>query len=206
MPRKQRTKIEGSDPNYHSDLPRKPIAEPTPAIKPAPEKAAPAAATPKEAPKPRKQRQPAAKPKPAVAKTQTDARPEPETKPTKPTPQNAATREIHLTAAVKRDHGDLIAKLADKGIDPKVPVRLAGRKAVQLFEPKREFIEKPEADRLPLRDGYQTTKRVDAELIDHLRAENDPYGLSSDTAMLRGQFEPLFWKCLDEVLEELSSK
>ena len=35
MPRKQRTKIEGSDPNYHSDLPRKPIAEATTAIKPA---------------------------------------------------------------------------------------------------------------------------------------------------------------------------
>ena len=181
MPRKQRTKIEGSDPNYHSDLPRKPIAEATPAIKPTPETAAPAAVTsPKEAPKPRKQRQPTAKPKPAVAKPQPDARPEPETKPTKPAPPIVATREIHLAAAVKRDHGHLIAKLADKGIDPKVPVRLAGRKAVQLFEPKREFVEKPEADRLPLRDGYQTTKRVDAELIDHLRAENDPYGLSSE--------------------------
>ena len=201
MPRKQRTKIEGSDPNYHSDLPRKPIAEATPAIKPAPE-----AAQSKDAPKPRNKRQPTAKPQPSVVKTQTEARPKPRTKPAKPAAPASATREIHLTAAVKRDHGELIEKLAAKGIDPKVPVRLAGRKAVQLFEPKREFIEKPEADRLPLRDGYQTTKRVDAELIDHLRAENDPFGLSSDTAMLRGQFEPLFWKCLDEVLEELSSK
>lgn len=206
MPRKQRTKIEGSDPNYHSDLPRKPIAEATPAIRPAPETSDPAAASPKEAPKQRKQRQTAAKPKPTVVKALDDAQPAPKTKTTKPALPNAATREIHLTAAVKRDHGDLIAKLTAKGIDPKVPVRLAGRKAVQLFEPKREFIEKPEADRLPLRDGYQTTKRVDAELIDHLRAENDPFGLSSDTAMLRGQFEPLFWKCLDEVLEELSSR
>ena len=206
MPRKQRTKIEGSDPNYHSDLPRKPIAEATPAIKPAPEPATSAATDTKEAPKPRKQRQPATKPKPTVVKAETEARTAPKSKSAKPAAQNPATREVHLTAAVKRDHGDLIAKLAAKGIDPKVPVRLAGRKAVQLFEPKREFIEKPEADRLPLRDGYQTTKRVDAELINHLRAENDPYGLSSDTAMLRGQFEPLFWKCLDEVLEELSSK
>ena len=194
MPRKQRTKIEGSDPNYHSDLPRKPIAEETPAIKPAPK-----AAVPEHAPPPRKKRQPAAKPKIV-------APPTPEAKPAKATAPNTTTREIHLTAAVKRAHGELIEKLAAKGIDPKVPVRLAGRKAVQLFEPKREFIEKPDADRLPLRDGYQTTKRVDADLIDHLRAENDPYGLSSDTAMLRGQFEPLFWKCLDEVLAELSSK
>ena len=103
-------------------------------------------------------------------------------------------------------HGAAIDNLVAKGIDRKVPIRLAGRKAVQLFDPKREFIEKPEADRLPIRDGYQTTKRVNAELIDHLRTENDPYGLSSDTAMLRGQFEPLFWKCLDEVLQELAQK
>lgn len=201
MPRKQRTKIAGSDPNYHSDLPRKPIAEATPAIKPAP-----VAATPKETPKPRNKRKPAAKPQAPVVKAQTAARPKPETTPAKPSAPKLATREIHLTAAVRRDHGERIEKLAAKGIDPKVPIRLAGRKAVQLFEPKREFIEKPEADRLPLRDGYQTTKRVDVELIDHLRAENDPYGLSSDTAMLRGQFEPLFWKCLDEVLDELASK
>ena len=194
MPRKQRTKIEGSDPNYHSDLPRKPIADATPAIKPAPK-----AAAPEQAPPPRKKRQPAAKP-------EVVAQPTPEAKPAKATAPNTPTREVHLTAAGKRDHGELIAKLEAKGIDPKVPVRLAGRKAVQLFEPKRKFIEKPDADRLPLRDGYQTTKRVDAELIDHLRTENDPYGLSSDTAMLRGQFEPLFWKCLDEVLAELSSK
>lgn len=201
MPRKQRTKIEGSDPKYHSDLPRKPIGEATPAIKQTPE-----ASPPKEAAKPRNKRQPAAQPQAPVAEARTVSRPKPEAKPAKAAAQSSPTREIHLTAAVKRDHGELIEKLAAKGIDPKVPVRLAGRKAVQLFEPKREFIEKPEADRLPLREGYQTTKRVDAELIDHLRSENDPYGLSSDTAMLRGQFEPLFWKCLDEVLEELSSK
>lgn len=201
MPRKQRTKIEGSDPNYHSDLPRKPIAEATPAIKPASE-----AVPPKEAPKSRSKPQPAPQPRASVAKAPAVERPKVEAKPTRPPAPSSATREIHLTAAVKREHGDVIEKLAAKGIDPKVPVRLAGRKAVQLFEPKREFIEKPEADRLPLREGYQTTKRVDAELIDHLRSENDPYGLSSDTAMLRGQFEPLFWKCLDEVLAELSSK
>lgn len=194
MVRKQRTKIAGTDPNYHSELPRRPITTETPAPKPASQPTASEAAAP---PRPRRETPPKPKPsqKPAKPKTEAPVQAQP-----------APTREIHLTAAIKREHSVLIEKLAAKGIDRKVPVKLAGRKAVQLFKPKREFIEKADADRMPLREGYQTTKRVDSELIDHLRTENDPFGLSSDTAMLRGQFEPLFWKCLDEVLKELSSK
>ncbi|MEL8054578.1 MAG: hypothetical protein AAGK66_00350 [Pseudomonadota bacterium] len=201
MPRKQRTAIKGSDPKYHSNLPRK-SDQPTPE--------ATAAATPPERPKPTPIESAKPKQKPAAEKPSTPkvapahkARPKPTPK---PTATNGETREVHLTAAITRKQGAAIDALAAKGIDRKVPVRLAGRKAVQLFEPKREFIEKPEADRLPIRDGYQTTKRINVDLIDHLRTENDPYGLSSDTAMLRGQFEPLFWKCLDDVLQELSQK
>ncbi len=199
MPRKQRTVIKNADPQYHSNLPRKseqPVQEPD-----APE-------APKTQTKPIVDERPAKRPQPAKQAARTAA-PKEETQPVpKPaTPKTRdATREVHLTAAITRKHGAAIEKLVAKGIDRKVPIRLAGRKAVQLFEPKRKFIEKPEADRLPIRDGYQTTKRINVDLIDHLRTENDPYGLSSDTAMLRGQFEPLFWKCLDEVLQELSQK
>ena len=202
MPRKQRTAIKGSDPKYHSNLPRK-------AEQPAQEAAAPAAI--ETMPKPIKRSEPTKRPE-ATTSPAPKAAHKPKPQPaTAPAPQSAtkasdATREVHLTAAITRAHGAAINALAAKGIDRKVPVRLAGRKAVQLFEPKREFVEKPEADRLPIRDGYQTTKRVNVDLIDSLRTENDPYGLSSDTAMLRGQFEPLFWKCLDEVLKELSQK
>lgn len=201
MPRKQRTAIKGSDPKYHSNLPRK-SDQATPV--------ATAAATPQEQPAPTPIESAKPKQKPAAEKPITPkVAPAPKARP-KPTPKppatNGETREVHLTAAITRKHGAAIDALAANGINRKVPVRLAGRKAVQLFEPKREFIEKPEADRLPIRDGYQTTKRINVDLIDHLRAENDPYGLSSDTAMLRGQFEPLFWKCLDEVLQELSQK
>lgn len=202
MPRKQRTAIKGSDPKYHSNLPRKSDQETPEAAATAtrPEQPAPA---PIASAKPKQKKPTAEKPTTPKVASARKARPKPTPKP--PT-TNAETREVHLTAAITQKHGAAIDALAAKGIDRKVPVRLAGRKAVQLFEPKREFIEKPEADRLPIRDGYQTTKRINVDLIDHLRTENDPYGLSSDTAMLRGQFEPLFWKCLDDVLQELSQK
>lgn len=200
MPRKQRTAIKGSDPKYHSNLPRKSDQTLQPALEPIASEAAPRKIASDSGPKRRD--------KPVAPAPRPKATPKPKTKPqvtASPAPSDA-TREVHLTAAITRVHGAAIDNLVAKGIDRKVPIRLAGRKAVQLFDPKREFIEKPEADRLPIRDGYQTTKRVNAELIDHLRTENDPYGLSSDTAMLRGQFEPLFWKCLDEVLQKLAQK
>jgi|TARA_R110002126_G_C10490077_1_gene503502 hypothetical protein len=200
MPRKQRTAIKGSDPKYHSNLPRKSDqpSKTTPTAIAAKAQAAPKKIESDQGPK-RHSKTEAPAPKPNATR-------KPKVKSHEPaTPaQSGATREVHLTAAITRAHGAAIDDLAAKGIDRKVPIRLAGRKAVQLFDPKREFIEKPDADRLPIRDGYQTTKRINTDLIDHLRAENDPYGLSSDTAMLRGQFEPLFWKCLEEVLQELS--
>ena len=57
-----------------------------------------------------------------------------------------------------------------------------------------------------MRQGYKSTKRISAAMLDQLRKEQDPLGLSSDGAMMRGQFEPLFWSCLDAVIEELNSK
>lgn len=197
MPRKQRTVINRPDPSYHSELPRTPVKSEVPQQ------------TPKKV----------ETPKPVAAETDPKRNKntaKPKATPPKPTKAKAvaptvpaklvATREVHLTAAITRDHHTKIAALAGKGIDAKVPLKLAGRKAIQLFEPKPEFVEKPDADRMPIREGYQTTKRIDVALIDGLRKENDPFGLSSDTAMLRGQFEPLFWTCLDEVLKDLSAK
>ncbi|WP_420013189.1 hypothetical protein [Tateyamaria sp.] len=59
---------------------------------------------------------------------------------------------------------------------------------------------------MPMRDGYKSTKRVSAAMLDALRDEHDPLRLSSDGAMLRGQFEPLFWTVLDEVIGELTER
>jgi hypothetical protein len=70
----------------------------------------------------------------------------------------------------------------------------------------QELVPRQEADRMPTRQSYRSTKRLNAALLDALRAEHDPLGLKSDSAMVIGQFEPLFWTCLDEVIEELDSR
>ena len=85
-------------------------------------------------------------------------------------------------------------------------VTLAGRRATERFTLDPVLVPKAEAERLPMRDGYHTSKRLPAHVLDDLRKEHDPLGISSDPAMVRGQFEKLFWTCLDEVIEELNSR
>ena len=85
-------------------------------------------------------------------------------------------------------------------------VTLAGRRATERFTLEPVFVPKAEAERLPMRDGYHTSKRLPGHILDDLRKEHDPLGISSDPAMVRGQFEKLFWTCLDEVIEELNSR
>jgi len=204
MPRKKRTTLAGTDPEYTTDF-----SQPLPTNKvatPKPQDAAPAPATPK--PVVEKPKQPAAK------KTTTKPKPTPKTTtpPKKPTPKPVAKadpsekREIAVAAAVKVDQDVKLRALEEKGVSPKDAITIAGRRAVDRFEPKPEFIPKAEADRMPMRDGYKSTKRVSAAMLDALRDEHDPLRLSSDGAMLRGQFEPLFWTVLDEVISELTER
>ena len=61
----------------------------------------------------------------------------------------------------------------------------------------------PEGDRVALAQGYVTSKLIPADLLDGLRKVHDPLRLKSDAAMVRGQFETLFWSVLEEVIEEL---
>ncbi len=104
------------------------------------------------------------------------------------------------------DQHTKLEALETKGLPQKDVIVLAGRRAIERFDPKPEFVEKPEADRRPMREGYKSTKRVDAVLLEKLRDKHDPLRVSSDAAMVRGQFEILFWSCLDEVIDELNSK
>lgn len=120
---------------------------------------------------------------------------------------SAPKRELQLVVAAKPEQHDKLLDLEKRGVAPKDAVALAGRRAVKRFEPKPEFVPLLDVERMPLRQhGYRTTKRVDAALLDVLRAEQDPLGIKSDTAMLIGQFEPLFWECIDEVIAELEER
>lgn len=210
MPRKKKTALAGTDPTYTSDfsqpLPTNKVAEepapiPTPASAPKPAEVA-ATQTPSTA-KQKATEKPPAKPKRT-----------PKPSPRKRSPEPAATvtsdqtekREIAVSAAVKIDQNVKLRALEAKGVSPKDAITIAGRRAVDQFEPKPEFVPKAEAERMPMREGYKSTKRVSAKMLDALRDEHDPLRLSSDGAMLRGQFEPLFWAVLDDVIKELNER
>lgn len=199
MPRKKRTAITGTDPAYTSDfsqpLPTHKVAE-KPETIPAPEPPSTQPIKPqKSEPKAKAEPAPKPAPKPIVKAIQPAAKPDVGEK-----------REIALSAAVKVEQNEKLTALEAKGISAKDAITLAGRRAVDQFEPKAAFVEKTDADRMPMRQGYKSTKRIPAAMLDQLRKEHDPLGLSSDGAMMRGQFEPLFWSCLDAVIEELNSK
>lgn len=190
MARKQKPIIKGSDPEYTSEL------QPLPTNKPTSEAPQPVEVEAKVQPIEPSVPSPA---KPNIKKT-------PKEKPKQANVDDGTKREIALSAAVKLDQKAKLSQLEEKGVSSQVAVTLAGRRAIDQFELKPTFIEKAVADRLPMRDGYRSTKRLNATMLDQLRNEHDPYRLTSDGAMVRGQFEALFWSCLDDVIEELNSK
>lgn len=203
MPRKKKTIIKGVDPEYTSDF-----SQPLPTNKPKveeqpPEVKPPVAAKPAHKPAVRAETaQP--KPTPEKAAQQPSPKPKPVAKPQ--TVAQGDKREIALSAAVKRDQQNQLDALEAKGTPAKIAITMAGRRAVEQFEPRPDYVEKQDVQRMPMRQGYKSTKRIDASLLDALRDKHDPHRLSSDGAMMRGQFEPLFWSCLDAVIEELNSK
>lgn len=209
MARKKKPNIIGSDDTYTSDfseferVPNNKVVEqkdqPKP-MPPDPGKAAPAVTSePKEAaPKPTKN--------PKASRTKATPKKLQETTVVQTSPGGGTKREISLTASVKREQLPKLEALEGKGIQKNQAISLAGRRAIKRFAPQPEYIEKPEADRLPIRQGYKSTKRIDAALLDALREKHDPLKLSSDAAMIRSQFEILFWACLEEVIGELNDQ
>lgn len=119
----------------------------------------------------------------------------------------SAKRPTGLEAAAKRDHSEALSALEEKGYAMRNVLQLAGRRAVARFELKPRFEPKQDVERLPARKGgYYSTKQLPVSILDDLRNTHDPLRLKSDAAMVRGQFEPLFWTCLDEVIAELQKK
>lgn len=202
MARKERPNIKGTDPAYASEF------EPIPTNKPVIESSPPPVA-----PQPVAELATAPEPKPAVKHEASHAKPTTPKRTSAPkpeaNPQSSGVgdkREIPLSAAVKLDQHEKLLALEANGTPAKIAITMAGRRAIEQFEAEVKFIEKQDVQRMPMREGYRSTKRIDAALLDTLRNEHDPHRLSSDSAMMRGQFEPLFWSCLDAVIEELNSK
>lgn len=222
MARKQRPNIQGHNPEYSTNFTSSrestssftagaEKASPPPNLEPA-KAAGPTTPAPDtvgtEADKPSTADQTPETPTPAKSET-VKVDPLPKTEPIegkKPAPKPKGKRETRLSGAVKVDQAKKLDALERQGIAARDVIVLAGRRATARFEPTPKFVEKPEADRLPMLEGYHSTKRLPASILDDLREKHDPLRLRSDGAMVRGQFEPLFWACLDEVIEELQQK
>lgn len=223
MVRRKKPQITGEDPKYahtferlrpvESDMPpdvKIPgVAEDVPqtATKPSPNPPTtetPATPKPKATPKPV-----AAKPKkqPAQPKAKTSPMATISTK-TPPAPAAApkGDRQITLDAAVKREQAEAMKPLLEKGLQQRDIIMLAGRRTTEQFELSPEYVPKPDADRLPMSEGYHTSKRLDAATLDAMRDKHDPLRVRSDPAMVRGQFETLFWQILDDVIAELQQR
>lgn len=208
MVRRKKPKITGEDPNYSHTFERlRPVEsdmppdvkipgvadEPAQSVEPAKPKSAdtkPKTAQADKKPaadRTRKPRKPAAKPKPkATADVPT-----------------AGDRQITLDAAVKVDQAEAMKPLLEKGLQQRDIIMLAGRRTTEQFSLSPIYVPKPEANRLPMSDGYHTSKRLDGAVLDAMRDEHDPLRVRSDPAMVRGQFETLFWTVLDDVIAEL---
>jgi hypothetical protein len=115
-------------------------------------------------------------------------------------------RRITLKGALTRAHVEAMQPLIERGLAQRDIAAVAGRRAMAKFDPIEEFVPLPEGDRMPIRDAYETSKNVRADLLDGLRRVHDPLRLKSDAAMVRGQFERLFWAELDAVIVELSEQ
>lgn len=223
MVRRKKPKITGEDPNYshtferlrpvESDMPPDvkipgvAAGAPSPDTRPTPQpKTAetPATTKPAATPKPK-----ATTPKKPPAKPNAKSAPKtavpPKATPA-PDPAPKGDRQITLDAAVKREHAEAMKPLLEKGLQQRDIIMLAGRRTTEQFVLSPEYIPKPNAERLPMSEGYHTSKRLDAATLDAMREKHDPLRVRSDPAMVRGQFETLFWQVLDDVIAELQQR
>ncbi|MEO1139402.1 MAG: hypothetical protein AAFW87_08090 [Pseudomonadota bacterium] len=227
MVRRKKPKITGDDPNYshtferfrpvESDMPpdvKIPGVNQSPAkpehidqsAKPKTEAAKPAVAATKPKASAKVDVKPKQKPEIAPAKPKA-SKPKPvSTNEPKTTDTPRGDRQITLDAAVKVTQAEAMKPLVEKGLQQRDIVLLAGRRATEKFVLSPTYLPKPEAERLPMQDGYHTSKRLDGAILDAMRDEHDPLRVRSDPAMVRGQFETLFWEMLDDVIAELHQK
>ncbi|WP_432256551.1 hypothetical protein [Limimaricola sp. AA108-03] len=115
-------------------------------------------------------------------------------------------KKVALTACPKTEQRAALDALTSELISIKDMVKLAGRRALARFEPTPEFKPVPVVPRMSSAHRYTTTKLVPAQVLAKLHGAVNPLGLKSDTEMLRGQYEPLFWAELDAIIAELQAR
>ena len=220
MVRRKKPQITGEDPKYAHTFERlRPVESDMPpdvkipgvageapqtASKPTPNPQTaetPASPKPKATPKPVATK-PKKQPAPPKAKNPPKATIPPKTPPA-PATAPQGDRQITLDAAVKREQAEAMKPLLEKGLQQRDIIMLAGRRTTEQFELSPTYVPKPDAVRLPMSEGYHTSKRLDAATLDAIRDKHDPLRVRSDPAMVRGQFETLFWQVLDDVIAEL---
>lgn len=214
MVRRKKPQITGEDPKYAHTFERlRPVESDMPPDVKIPGVAEQAPQTePKPSPNPQTTETPAT-PKPVATKPKKQPTQPKATNPPKatispkipPTPATApkGDRQITLDAAVKREQAEAMKPLLEKGLQQRDIIMLAGRRTTEQFELSPTYVPKPDAVRLPMSEGYHTSKRLDAATLDAMRDKHDPLRVRSDPAMVRGQFETLFWQVLDDVIAEL---
>ena len=214
MVRRKKPQITGEDPKYAHTFERlRPVESDMPPDVKIPGGAEQAPQTePKPSPNPQTTETPAT-PKPVATKPKKQPTQPKATNPPKatispkipPTPATApkGDRQITLDAAVKREQAEAMQPLLEKGLQQRDIIMLAGRRTTEQFELSPTYVPKPDAVRLPMSEGYHTSKRLDAATLDAIRDKHDPLRVRSDPAMVRGQFETLFWQVLDDVIAEL---
>ena len=214
MVRRKKPQITGEDPKYAHTFERlRPVESDMPPDVKIPGVAEQSPQTePKPSPNPQTTETPAT-PKPVATKPKKQPTQPKATTPPKatispkipPTPATApkGDRQITLDAAVKREQAEAMKPLLEKVLQQRDIIMLAGRRTTEQFELSPTYVPKPDAVRLPMSEGYHTSKRLDAATLDAIRDKHDPLRVRSDPAMVRGQFETLFWQVLDDVIAEL---
>ena len=113
------------------------------------------------------------------------------------------TRFVWLRAVPRVDQLPQLEDLNERGFAMKDILKLAGKRASAAFQPAEDFAAIPETERLSLAYAFRTSKRVSVDLLEGLHDQADRLRVRSDDAMLRGQFEPLFWREIDRVVDDL---
>lgn len=121
---------------------------------------------------------------------------------TSETPERVA---VHLFACPKAEHEARLLALEERGLSMRDVIKLAGRRASAGFVPLAEFKPASAVPQMHSRYAYKTTRLYDGDTLEALRRVADPVGVMSNAALLRGQFETVFWNVLDQTMLELTA-
>lgn len=123
------------------------------------------------------------------------------------TPDSVAQKRvlISLYANPHNRHQNALARLAGPVFTPNYVIRVAGKRAIGKFRLDGKYIP-PSSDTMSGKEfAYASSKYFDGSLVEKLRKDLDPLGLLGKSALIRGQFEKVFWDELDLVLKEVQA-